>query len=48
MNYSDFGEIIEDGYSETTYIYNLDKILEIYKSFGGKEIMRDLSNVFSS
>lgn len=35
-------------YSETTYIHNLDKILETYKSFGGKEIMRDLSNVFSS
>lgn len=36
-----------DGYSETTYIYNLDKVLEIYKSFGGVETMRYPLNDFS-
>ncbi|MNY53388.1 hypothetical protein D3C86_1891410 [compost metagenome] len=27
-----------DGYTETTYLYNLDKIVEIYKKHGGVEI----------
>lgn len=37
-----------EGFSETTYLYNLEEILRIYKNFGGKEIMRDLSNDFST
>lgn len=37
-----------DGYSETTYIYNLEKIIEVYKSLGGIEIMRNSLNELSS
>lgn len=29
---------MEDGYTETTYAYNLDKIIDIYESYGGNKI----------
>jgi hypothetical protein len=29
---------LPDGYTETTYIYNLDKIKQIYMEYGGVEI----------
>lgn len=29
-------EDFPDGYTETTYLHNLDKIIEIYKNFGGR------------
>lgn len=30
--------IFPDGYTETTYVYNLDKIIEIYKKHGGVKL----------
>lgn len=29
-----------DGYTETTYVYNLDKIIQIYKKHGGVEVWK--------
>lgn len=31
-------QLMPDGYTETTYIKNIDKIIAIYKSFGGKQL----------
>lgn len=31
-------QLMPDGYTETTYIKNIDRIIEIYKSFGGKQM----------
>jgi hypothetical protein len=31
-------DIFPDGYTETTYVFNLDKIKEVYKKHGGVEV----------
>lgn len=37
-----------DGYTETTYIHNIENILNIYQKHGGKETMRNTPDVFST